>query len=112
VMAAAAGGGIRVPLTPGVNLATGDAIALAVRRDDIDLIRPSDKQPAGETTVEMASRVRAIEYQGYFVKVMLDAGSNADFVVYVSERKFFSNPFGVGDVVLATWPVGHARILL
>jgi putative spermidine/putrescine transport system ATP-binding protein len=40
VMAAAAGGGIRVPLTPGVNLSTGDAIALAVRRDDIDLIRP------------------------------------------------------------------------
>ena len=78
VMAAAAGGGIRVPLTPGVNLSTGDAIALAVRRDDIALIRPSDKPPAGESTVEMASRVRAIEYQGYFVKVMLDAGSSAD----------------------------------
>ena len=105
VMAAAAGGGIRVPLTPGVNLSTGDAIALAVRRDDIDLIRPSDKPPAGETTVEMASRVRAIEYQGYFVKVMLDAGSSADFVVYVPERKFFSNPFGIGDTVLATWPI-------
>jgi putative spermidine/putrescine transport system ATP-binding protein len=59
----------------------------------------------------VASRVTAIEYQGYFVKVMLDAGSNADFVVYVSERKFFSNPFGIGDVVLATWPVEVARVL-
>jgi len=111
VMAAAAGGGIRVPLTPGVNLSTGDAIALAVRRDDIDLIRPSDKPPARESTVEMASRVRAIEYQGYFVKVMLDAGSSADFVVYVPERKFFSNPFGIGDTVLATWPINVARVL-
>ena len=111
VMAAAAGGGIRVPLTPGVNLATGDAIALAVRRDDIDLVRPSDKPPTGEGTVEMASRVRAIEYQGYFVKVMLDAGSSEDFVVYVAERKFFSNPFGIGDTVLATWPMNVARVL-
>jgi putative spermidine/putrescine transport system ATP-binding protein len=111
VMAAAAGSGIRVPLTPGVNLATGDAIALAVRRDDIDLIQPNDKPPAGESTVEMASRVRAIEYQGYFVKVMLDAGSSADFVVYVPERKFFANPFGIGDTVLATWPINVARVL-
>jgi len=112
VMAAAAGSGIRVPLTPGVNLATGDAIALAVRRDDIDLIRPDDKAAAAtENTASVASRVRAIEYQGYFVKVMLDAGSNEDFVVYVSERKFFSNPFGIGDSVLATWPVEVARVL-
>ncbi len=111
VMAAAAGG-IQVPLTPGVNLSTGDAIALAVRRDDIDLIRPGDKAAAAtENTASVASRVRAIEYQGYFVKVMLDAGSNEDFVVYVSERKFFSNPFGIGDPVLATWPVEVARVL-
>jgi putative spermidine/putrescine transport system ATP-binding protein len=59
----------------------------------------------------MASRVRAIEYQGYFVKVMLNAGSSADFVVYVPERKFFSNPFGIGDTVLATWPINVARVL-
>ena len=42
---------------------------------------------------------------------MLDAGSNEDFVVYVSERKFFSNPFSIGDAVLATWPVEVARVL-
>src|ERR1700684_3614998 len=48
VMAPAAGGGIRVPLTPGVDLSTGDAIALAVRRDDIDLVRPGDKSAASE----------------------------------------------------------------
>jgi putative spermidine/putrescine transport system ATP-binding protein len=111
VMAAAAGGGIQVPLTPGVNLSTGDAIALAVRRDDIDLVRPDNKPPGGDGTVEVASRVRAIEYQGYFVKVMLDAGGSDDFVVYVAERKFFANPFGIGDMVLATWPMDVARVL-
>jgi putative spermidine/putrescine transport system ATP-binding protein len=111
VMAAAAGGGIRVPLAPGVNLSTGDVIALAVRRDDIDLARPGDKRPVGDGTVEMASRVRAIEYQGYFVKVMLDAGSSDDFIVYVPVRKFFASPFGIGDLVLATWPMDVARVL-
>ncbi|MGA9321764.1 MAG: ABC transporter ATP-binding protein [Xanthobacteraceae bacterium] len=111
VMAAPAGSGIQVPLTPGIHLSTGDSIAVAVRRDDIDLIRPGDQAKAAGGTASVASRVTAIEYQGYFVKVMLDAGSNADFVVYMSERKFFSSPFGVGDVVLATWPVEVARVL-
>ena len=37
--------------------------------------------------------------------------SREDFVVYVSERKFFNNPFGVGETVLATWPVEVARVL-
>ena len=110
VMAAAAGG-IAVPLSPGIPLSTGDAIALAVRRDDIDLIRPGDKASGADGTTSVASRVTAIEYQGYFVKVMLDAGSSENFVVYVSERKFFSNPFGIGDMVLATWPVEVARVL-
>ena len=99
-----------MPLAPGTQLNTGDAIALAVRRDDIDLIRPGDK--AADNTASVTSRVTAIEYQGYFVKVMLDAGSTVDFVVYVSERKFLTNRFGVGDVVLATWPIPEvARIL-
>jgi putative spermidine/putrescine transport system ATP-binding protein len=109
VMAAAAGSGIRIPLTPGVALSTGDSVAVAVRRDDIELVRGNEAPPLG--TASVVSRVKAIEYQGYFVKVMLDAGDHQDFVVYVSERKFFSNPFDAGDTVLATWPVECARIL-
>ena len=109
VVAPPAGSGITVPLTPGVHVDTGDSIAVAVRRDDIELMRPGSKTADG--TASVATRVTAIEYQGYFVKVMLDTGGNQDFVVYVSERKFFGDPFGVGDVVLATWQVEHARLL-
>ena len=75
------------------------------------LSSPGRDAPAADGTVAVASRVMAIEYQGYFVKVMLDAGSNEDFVVYVSERKFFNDPVNVGDTVLATWPVEVARLL-
>jgi putative spermidine/putrescine transport system ATP-binding protein len=110
VVAAPTGLGITVPLTQGLHVDRGDSIAVAVRRDDIELIRPgSDSAAAG--TASVSSRVTAIEYQGYFVKVMLDAGSKEDFVVYVSERKYFGNPLNVGDVVLATWPVEVARLL-
>ena len=66
--------------------------------------------PAGGATA-LPSRVLAIEYQGYFVKVMLDAVPDEDFVAYVPERTFFRDPFNVGDVVLATWPTGRARVL-
>ena len=111
VVAAPTGSGITVPLTPGVRVDVGDPITIAVRRDDIEIVRPGHESDAGDRTASVSSRVTAIEYQGYFVKVMLDAGNNADFVVYVSERKFYINPVNVGDAVLATWPVDHARIL-
>ena len=71
----------------------------------------ASRETARSSESSTSSRVTAIEYQGYFVKVMLDAGSKEDFVVYVSERKFFGNPLNVGDTVLATWPVEVARLL-
>ena len=53
----------------------------------------------------------AIEYQGSFVKVMLDTIQDDDFIAYVPERTFFRDPFNVGDVLLATWSAGRARVL-
>ena len=84
-------------------------MAVAVRRDDVELVRPGST--TGADSVALSGRVTGVEYQGYFVKVMLDAGGNADFVAYVSERKFFNNPIGIGDAVLLTWPVEVARLL-
>jgi putative spermidine/putrescine transport system ATP-binding protein len=102
--------GIEVPLTAAPRVAVGDDIAVAVRRDDIELVRPGGAPlPAGVTSI--ASRVLAIEYQGYFLKVMLDTMEGGEFIAYVPERKFYGDPFEVGDVVLATWAVEHARIL-
>jgi putative spermidine/putrescine transport system ATP-binding protein len=100
---------IKVPLANGVRLRAGDKVAVAVRRDDIDLVRPG--APLGAGFASMTSRVQAIEYQGTFVKVMIGSVESGEFIAYVPERKFFSDPYDVGDVVLATWPVEHARIL-
>ena len=102
--------GFAVPRERGTSVDQGREVGIAVRRDDIELVRPgATEPPAG--TVAIACRVQAIEYQGYFVKVMLDAAGGSDFIAYVPERKFFVDPFEAGDVVLATWNVDHARLL-
>ena len=59
----------------------------------------------------LSSRVLAVEYQGNFVKVMLDAIGTDEFIAYVPERTYFSDPFAIGDVVLAAWPTSLGRLL-
>ena len=90
-------------------LSRGDHIDIAVRRDDIDLLRPGRDLPLDNSSI--ASRVLAVEYQGNFVKVMLDAIGADEFVAYVPERVFFHDPYTIGDVVMAAWPTDHARLL-
>jgi putative spermidine/putrescine transport system ATP-binding protein len=101
---------ITVPLAAHRSVSNGERIDIAIRRDDIHLRRP------GGTAIEsdwnaVNARIRAIEYQGSFVKVMLDPISESEFVVYMSERQFFSDPFDTGDIVLATWPAERSRLL-
>jgi putative spermidine/putrescine transport system ATP-binding protein len=43
--------------------------------------------------------------------VMLDAIGTDEFVAYVPERVFFRDPYMIGDVVMASWPSDHARLL-
>ena len=61
------------------------------------------EQAAGSRRAKVPSRVRAIEYQGYFVKVMLDTIGDDELIAYVPERVFYRDPFSVGDVVIAGW---------
>jgi putative spermidine/putrescine transport system ATP-binding protein len=103
-------GAIEVPLNARFRLGVGDRIDIAVRRDDVELIRPGRELPPGRASA-LPSRVLAIEYQGNFVKVMLDTVPDDQFVAYVPERVFFSDPLNVGDMVLATWIADRARPL-
>jgi putative spermidine/putrescine transport system ATP-binding protein len=102
--------GIEVPMQEIRRLAVGDEVDIAVRRDDLHLHRP-EQAVAGHGTTGINARVRAVEYQGYFVKVMLDALGDEEFVAYVPEREFFGNPFTVGDVVVATWASERSLLL-
>jgi putative spermidine/putrescine transport system ATP-binding protein len=99
---------IAVPVG-GTHVAKGEKIDIAVRRDDILLKRPGGPPLSGGSS--LSGRVAGVEYQGNFVKVMLDPLGDDEFVVYVSERDFFDDPLDVGDVVTAAWPAEHARVL-
>jgi putative spermidine/putrescine transport system ATP-binding protein len=102
--------GIQIGVRPNPRIEVGDRIDLAVRRDDIELMR-AGAPGLEEGTTALPSRVLAIEYQGSFVKVMLDTIPDEDFVAYIPERTFFRDPFNIGDVLLATWSAGRARVL-
>ena len=92
------------------NLSSGDQVDLAVRRDDLHLRRPSagGAEPGWNS---ISTRIQAVEYQGNFVKVMLEANGDKEFVAYVPERVFFSDPFAAGDAVVATWSAERSLLL-
>ena len=100
---------IVVPLQGRSVIRGGDRVDLAVRRDDIHLRRPGPAAEAGWNTI--TTRIHAIEYQGAFVKVMLDAIGEAEFVAYVPEREFFADSFAVGDKVVAVWRSERSLLL-
>jgi len=102
--------GLIVPRLADSHVGVGDRIDVAIRRDDVELLRPNVAVSPGEQSA-LPGRVLAIEYQGSFVKVMLDAAMTEDFVAYVPERTFFRDPLAIGDVVLATWAVERSRLL-
>ena len=101
---------IVVPLAGRSRVASGDHIDVAVRRDDIHLRRAS--VTVDQDWNALSARIRAIEYQGFFVKVMLDSLGENELVAYVPERQFFEDAFEVGDVVLATWSAERSRLLV
>ncbi|MBC7284424.1 ABC transporter ATP-binding protein [Hoeflea sp.] len=101
---------IRIPLDTRRRLEEGQPLDIAIRRDDIDLLRPGNAGvPEGSTSI--SGSVIGVEYQGNFVKVMLQAGGEEEFVAYVPERRFFEDALSVGDHVLAVWQIDHAHLL-
>ncbi|MAS04943.1 MAG: Fe3+/spermidine/putrescine ABC transporter ATP-binding protein [Ahrensia sp.] len=109
-MAGATYSNIEIPLANGKRLEDGQELDIAVRRDDIDLIRAGGGDlPDGSTSVEGA--ITGVEYQGTFVKVMMEAAGEEEFVAYVPERRFFEESLSIGDRVLAVWQIDHAHLL-
>ena len=100
---------LEAPLPARAAPAPGATVDVAIRRDDVHLKHGGAPVAPGSSALE--ARVKAVEYQGYFVKVLLDAGNDDEFVVYVSEREFFREVFEVGDGVSATWKNEHGLVL-
>jgi len=101
---------IDIPLVPGRRIENGQALDIAVRRDDIDLTRiGAGAIPNNATSVE--GTVLGVEYQGNYVKVMLEAAGEDEFVAYVPERRFFEDALTIGDRVMASWQIDRTQLL-
>ncbi|MBN9070364.1 MAG: ABC transporter ATP-binding protein [Rhizobiales bacterium] len=86
----------------------GSPLSISVRRDRIDLAR-KETLPAGAVNA-LAGRVVATEYQGSYVKVTIDIGSDL-FVANVSDSAYFKDPADVGDHVVASWQAETVHLL-
>jgi putative spermidine/putrescine transport system ATP-binding protein len=91
----------------------GQRLQFAVRRDHVRLARASDG--AAPKFNAIAGIVRAVEYQGTFVKVTLraDAATDKDdaFVAFIEEGGYFASPIGIADRACAWWDLDEMHAL-
>ena len=86
----------------------GSTAHVSVRRDRIHLTRHG----ATGTVNTVSGKVRAIEYQGTWVKVTLEGASSEDFVVNLPDTEFFVDPVNPGDTVQAYWKPLEVHLLV
>ena len=77
----------------------GSTVHVSVRRDRIHLAKRST---AGAVNT-VNGKVRAIEYQGTWVKLTLEGARGEDFVVNLPDTEFFADTVNPGDSVRAYW---------
>jgi putative spermidine/putrescine transport system ATP-binding protein len=82
--------------------ALGSSFQVAVRRDRVRLRRAPTELPA-PTLNCVHGRVSAMEYQGSWLKIVLEDACGEEFVVNQADSVFFSDPLEVGDLVVGTW---------
>jgi len=86
----------------------GSTAHVSVRRDRIHLT----KQNAAGIVNTVSGKVRAIEYQGTWVKVTLEGATSEDFVVNLPDTEFFVDIVNPGDTVRAYWKPLDVHLLL
>ena len=59
----------------------------------------------------ITGRANQIEYQGAFVKVVLEAGGPEFFTVYLKDVDYFTDPIEMGDEVTAFWEASEVHLL-
>ena len=85
-------------LEPALSLEKGQAVAFSIRRDGARLANAK-----GKADNAIKGEIRSIEYQGTFVKVGLKTDQKDEFLVYLTDADYFSNPRQVGETVSAVW---------
>ena len=103
---AVAGQQLRIPID-GLN--GHKQVAFAVRADQIRLHAPDTSGDGLDN--RLAGTVRAVEYQGAWVQLAIEAGDLAYFSVTLSEQAFDQYPVRPGDPVIASWELERVHLL-
>jgi putative spermidine/putrescine transport system ATP-binding protein len=94
------------PLPP-----TGSTVHVSVRRDRVHLAKRTSAGSAVSVNA-ISGKVRAIEYQGAWVKVMLEVAGGEDFIINLPDSEFFADPVIAGDAVRAHWTASDMHLLI
>jgi len=109
---AVTGTGARIELPLGEQrVQPGEQIFGSLRRDRITVRRQDAGPPPQDLMNALAGEVHAIENQGSYVKVTIDAGDGEEFVANVLDEDFFVDPIDIGGHVVATWAARDVRLL-
>jgi len=87
----------------------GARVWISMRRDCVGL-GPAGDGGAGALNA-LSGTVRAIEYQGSWVKVTIDSKGAGEFVANLPDAAYFARPVAPGDAVVARWPTAEIRVL-
>jgi putative spermidine/putrescine transport system ATP-binding protein len=82
----------------------GQTMSFAVRRDRL-------ARAAAGSVNSVTGTVRAVEYQGTYVKATLAPPDSAEFVVYVDEADYFRAPLALGVAASFGWEIDEAHLL-
>ncbi len=91
-----------------LSTAKGEKVYFSVRRDYVELAKGHASDSAKN---QLNGTVYAIEYQGTYVKVTLEAAGHDEFVTYVGDNKYFAQPVDIGDAVTASWQTKDVHLL-
>jgi putative spermidine/putrescine transport system ATP-binding protein len=70
------------------------------------------KQKPVDSPNAVSGKVRAIEYQGTWVKITLEGASDEEFVVNMPDTEFFVDPINTGDMVRVHWKAADVHPLV
>ncbi len=104
------GSRVEIPLH-GEPVAAGTQIFGSIRRDRIKVRRRDGAHAPADVPNTLAGEVHAIENQGSYVKVTIDAGDGEEFVAHVLDEDFFLDPIDIGTPVIASWAARDVRLL-
>ena len=76
----------------------GGKLNIAIRRDKVSISNTANRR-----VNSLSGVITNIEYQGTFVKVAIAYPPQGEFVVYMSDDRFFAAPRQVGETVCAYW---------